>query len=276
MAIEVFNRYENKYLVDDAGMERLQLTLKDRMILDPYNEKKPAYAISNLYYDTDDSFLIRTSLQKPTYKEKLRLRAYGVPGLQDKVFVEIKKKVCGVVNKRRSAMLLADAYAFLETGILPDPQPLNNRQVLREIAYFLNQHDLKPMLYLTYDRRAYFGMDEPGLRISFDCNIRTRRSDLRLEAGDHGELLLPAGQWLMEIKTARGIPFWLSRLLAEQRIYPVSFSKYGREYHQRSVQLALERIFDSKLNIERTSRCLIPFSTLPPIPQTPPSPSATC
>ena len=120
MAIEVFNRHENKYLVDGQILARLQTVIADHMDLDPYNKKNPTYTITNIYYDTDDSYLIRTSLQKPRYKEKLRLRGYGVPGLDDKVYVEIKKKFSGVVNKRRSAMILADAYDFLQTGKLPE------------------------------------------------------------------------------------------------------------------------------------------------------------
>jgi len=220
VAIEVFNRHENKYLINSATVDQLQNDLMLRMVLDPYNQKFSTYTITNIYYDTDDSFLIRTSLQKPCYKEKLRLRGYGVPGLDDKVYVEIKKKVNGLVNKRRSAIKLVEAYDFLNSGQLPEPQPIHNRQVLREIAYLLSQHELKPRLYLAYDRRAYFGQDDSDLRVSFDCNIRCRRDDLRLEAGDFGEQLLPDGCWLMEIKTARGIPFWLSRLLSERQIFP--------------------------------------------------------
>lgn len=265
MAIEVFNRHENKYLIDEATMERLQNDLFSHMVLDQYNQKFPTYTITNIYYDTDDSFLIRTSLQKPRYKEKLRLRGYGVPGFDDRVYVEIKKKVNGLVNKRRSAMKLTEAYDFLASGQLPEPQPMHNRQVLREITYLLSQHELKPRLYLAYDRRAYIGQDEPDLRVSFDCNIRCRRENIRLEAGDFGDPLLPAGYWLMEIKTAQGIPFWLSRLLSERHIFPVSFSKYGFEYTQQQ----------STCLKERSPQCLIPFLTSQPPQTTQPSRLAT-
>jgi hypothetical protein len=233
VAIDVFNRHENKYLVDPRQYEALLAGFAGNTVLDPYNIDHPTYTITNIYYDTTDNDLIRTSLQKPRYKEKLRLRAYGVPGPDDRVYVEIKKKVSGVVNKRRSAMRLTDAYEFLATGRLPDQQPMHNRQVLNEIAYILQQHDLKPSLHLAYDRRAYFGQADPELRISFDSAIRSRRTGLRLEAGDHGDPLLPEGTWLMEIKTAANLPTWLARLLSEQQVFPVSFSKYGFEYQQR-------------------------------------------
>ena len=232
MAIEVFNRYENKYLLDGDTFEKLQSGLCQSMGLDTHNRGQETYPVASLYYDTPDNTLIRTSLQKPRYKEKLRLRAYGVPGPDEKVYVEIKKKVAGLVNKRRSALRLEDAYDFLASGAPPRPRPYQNRQVLREIAYLLQTYDLYPAVYLAYDRLAWFGTAEPDLRVSFDRNIRTRRYDLALEAGDYGAPLLERGQCLMEIKAAKSIPLWLCRLLSEDQIYPASFSKYGAEYRK--------------------------------------------
>jgi SPX domain protein involved in polyphosphate accumulation len=232
MAIEVFNRYENKYLLDSRTTVSLQRRIMEHMEPDAFNRQGRPYTISNIYYDTTDSQLIRTSLQKPTYKEKLRLRSYGVPDLDTLVYLEIKKKYQGLVNKRRSKISLADAYHFVATKELPREQPSQNRQVLREIAYILQQHDLQPQLYLAYDRRAYFDRADKSLRISFDTNIRCRRTELRLEAGDWGDQLLDQDQWLMEVKTAANMPFWLARLLSEHQVLPVSFSKYGTEYQQ--------------------------------------------
>lgn len=239
MAVEVFNRYENKYMLAADTFEKLQSRLLEHMRLDAYNEERESYTIANLYYDTPDSRLIRTSLGKPRYKEKLRLRAYGTPEPDAKVYVEIKKKVDGLVNKRRSALRLPEAYAFLCTGELPQEQPYQNRQVLREIDCFLQNYALRPALYLAYDRRAYFGTEQPDLRVSFDRNIRTRRCDLELETGDYGTPLLEEDRYLMEIKTAGSIPLWLCRLLSDYRIYPVSFSKYGAEY-QKTLKTAKE------------------------------------
>jgi hypothetical protein len=229
MAIEVFNRYEQKYILDDEAYARLQPRLADYMAPDAYNRGGEAYAIANVYYDTPDSQLIRRSLAKPAYKEKLRVRAYGVPGMDDRVYVEIKKKVRGLVNKRRTAMTLREAYAFLG-GRPPERKPYMNWQVVGEIQDLLGRYPLRPALYLAYDRRAWFGDGGHDLRVSFDSNIRSRRGDVRLEAGGLGEPLLAPGFWLMEVKAARSIPIWLSRALADIRAYPTSFSKYGQEY----------------------------------------------
>lgn len=241
MAIEVFNRHEKKYLMDAGTYEKVQKRLSDYMELDAYNKQQETYSICNLYYDTDDSHLIRTSIQKPKYKEKLRLRSYGTPDGDSKVYVEIKKKICGRGNKRRSAMKLSEAYAFLDSGTLPPIKTYMNRQVLLETAYMLQQHFLQPKVFLTYERRAFFGSGQHDLRISFDTSITTRRTDLKLESGMHGETLLDDQTWLMEIKVAQSIPVWLTQLLSEYKIYPMGFSKYGKEYMKLLGQNTLDR-----------------------------------
>ena len=128
--------------------------MDEHMDMDSHNIDHEPYTISNIYFDTPDDYLIRTSLSKPKYKEKLRLRAYKVPNMDSKVFLEIKKKFKGVVNKRRTKLKLSEAYDFVESGIAPAPQSYINAQVLKEIEYFLKIYDLSPKLYLAYDRIA--------------------------------------------------------------------------------------------------------------------------
>ena len=233
MRIEVFNRYEKKYRLDENTFRRLAASLSGFLKTDAYNEKTGgAYTILNIYYDTENSDFIRASLAKPAYKEKLRLRSYGTPDANSEVYVEIKKKVRGIVNKRRSAMRLSEAYAFLESGELPELKQYMNCQVLREITRMLEINVIRPARVLSYERIAYFDNESSGLRVSFDTNIRSRPSDLRLESGAYGESVIPAGEWIMEIKTNQSIPLWLCALLSEYRIYPAGFSKYGAAYQQ--------------------------------------------
>ncbi|CQR58943.1 polyphosphate polymerase domain-containing protein [Paenibacillus riograndensis] len=232
MAIEVFNRYENKYLLDHAAYQKLYNDLLEYMEPDDYNKQHEFYSITNLYYDTAHDSLIRSSLAKPKYKEKLRLRAYGVPDQDTKVYLEIKKKVFGLVNKRRTSLKLQEAYDFVATGVEPEYREYMNKQVIEEIKYFLSRYDLMPKVYLSYERKALFCKNNRDLRITFDTNIRSRRYDLKLEHGTHGEYLMPQGQWLMEVKAEKTIPVWLAKMLSEHRMYRTSFSKYGNEYKQ--------------------------------------------
>jgi len=232
MAIEVFNRYENKYLMDSWTFHALYDRLLKHMELDAYNRNGQFYCNSNIYYDTAQHTLVRNSLAKPKYKEKLRIRAYGVPEPDAKVYLELKKKVFGIVNKRRTALRLDEAYEFVRTGRPPEPKGYMNRQVIAEIEYFLGRYELQPMVYLAYDRIALFSKDNRDLRITFDTNIRSRRYNLKLEQGDYGAPLLQEDQWLMEVKAEKTIPVWLAGLLSEHRMFKTSFSKYGNEYRK--------------------------------------------
>ena len=200
------------------------------MQLDSHNKGHKTYPIANIYFDTDDDYLIRKSISKPAYKEKLRLRSYGVPDDESKVYLEIKKKYNGLVNKRRTKIKLNEAYEFVKSGNIPCDKDYMNLQVVNEITYFLSRYDLKPKVYLAYDRIAYFEKGNPDLRISFDTNIRSRRYDVHLEDGDYGETLMKDNIYLMEIKTSLAMPLWLTEMLTDLGIRRQSFSKYGTEY----------------------------------------------
>lgn len=222
MAQTVFNRYEKKYLMPEKIYEELRYRLKPYMEEDKYG----LHTICNIYYDTKDSLLIRRSIEKPKYKEKLRLRSYGIPNLDSHVFLEIKKKYRKVVNKRRIELTLKEAYDYVERGIRPDLEG----QILNEIDFFLKRYPLEKSLYLAYDRIALFGKEDNQFRITFDQNIRSRRRFMGLENGDKGELLLPEHYYLMESKIMGATPLWFTKILSELNLYPTSFSKYGNIY----------------------------------------------
>ena len=104
-----FERYEKKYFLTPAGQKALLQTIAPYIKMDFYGK----YTICNLYYDTPDWRLIRASLAKPVYKEKLRVRSYGVPAPDGKVFAELKKKYKGVVYKRRITVPAAEVQPLL-------------------------------------------------------------------------------------------------------------------------------------------------------------------
>ncbi|NCC69631.1 MAG: polyphosphate polymerase domain-containing protein [Clostridia bacterium] len=220
----VFRRYEKKYLLDNRQLEGLKNSLSQFMTQDAYGN----YTICNLYFDTGDYALIRASIEKPAYKEKLRLRSYGVPKADDPVFAEIKKKYNGVVYKRRVAMTDMEASDYFLHG----RQPENDGQIMHEIDWFVKRYHPVPKAFIAYDRTALSGIQDSELRVTFDKNIRWRGTTLDLSQGDWGMPLLQPGVTLMEIKIPGASPLWLSRLLAQLQIYPASFSKYGVCYKQ--------------------------------------------
>ncbi len=222
---EIFQRFEKKYLLNEEQYEALQFRMKDYMMADNYG----LHTICNVYYDTNNYELIRTSIEKPPYKEKLRIRSYGIPKENDKTFIEVKKKYDGIVYKRRIQLSLKDARNYLEHGIKPE----KDSQILREIDYFMNFYCPVKQMYIAYDRIAMFGLEDDSIRITFDRNIRSREYDLDLGNGDYGELLLDKGSILMEVKVAGAYPLWMVDILSGLKIYPTSFSKYGTIYKQK-------------------------------------------
>lgn len=223
----VFQRIEKKYHLSGEKYWALIQALKPYMQMDEYAR----HTICNIYYDTPNYDLIRHSIEKPSYKEKLRLRSYGVPGPQDTVYIEIKKKWQRTVYKRRTAMALNQAEAWLNHGLRPNL----DSQILREIDYFLNFYRPVPALFLAYDRIACYGIQNHELRMTFDANIRSRETNLSLAAGDSGAALLASDEILMEIKLPDAMPLWLSGILSEHEIYPTSFSKYGNIYKRKLI-----------------------------------------
>lgn len=234
MAQTVFNRYEKKYLMP----EHIYLALREQLA--PYMQEDAygLHTICNIYYDTPEHDLIRRSIEHPVYKEKLRLRSYGVPSTTSPVFLEIKKKYRSVVNKRRIQLTLGAAYDYVERGI----RPPEDSQILREIDFFLRRYPLRRGLYLAYDRVALFARRDPEFRVTFDWNIRSRRHRMGLEQGSQGEPLLPEGFCLMESKVMGATPLWFAGILSDLAVYPVSFSKYGSIYRKELGAFSLEDI----------------------------------
>ena len=223
MSESVFQRFEIKFLLHQQQRAALERAMAHRLVPDVHGES----TICNIYYDTPDFRLIRNSIGKPIYKEKLRLRSYGCVTDSQSVFLELKKKYKGVVYKRRISLPESQATSVLNgTGHLEQ-----FGQIGHELDYALHYYpDLRPAMYLCYDRCAFTCKDDPQLRLTFDHNILWRTENLRLTAPIGGTALLAPDQSLLEIKTASSIPLWLVALLEEQQLHKISFSKYGTAY----------------------------------------------
>lgn len=217
----VISRTEIKYLLSYQQFCLVLQEIKNHLPQDEYGET----SVQSLYYDTDTFLLIRNSLQKPLYKEKIRARSYGLAEQDKKVFLELKKKCNGVVFKRRITLKEKELNRFiLEENFK------NDTQIEKEIKYFCKFYkNLKPKMLLIYDRVAYHDT-RLDLRVTFDKNIRYRTTELNLHSDLQGNLILPNGEVMMEIKTAGAYPRWLIDLLNKNKIYKTSFSKYGQAY----------------------------------------------
>lgn len=211
-----------KFPLSEEQYEAVRAAMSAQIIEDKYGLQ----SICNIYFDSDNNDLIRSSMEKPVYKEKLRLRTYGIPGDNSSAYAEIKKKYKGIVYKRREVLPYAQAFDFL-CGKAPAPR---RSQQLDEMEYMIKSRALSPKIVLCYDRRAFYGKEDMEFRVSFDSRIRSRRNALDLRAGDGGELLSGQPFCVMEIKAAGAMPLWAVKILSELKIYKQSFSKYGSIY----------------------------------------------
>lgn len=235
----VFKRYELKYMITVSQKEKILREIKKYIRPDKYGKT----TIRNIYFDTPDYRLIRRSIEKPDYKEKLRIRAYSTVENNDTVFVELKKKYEKIVYKRRVALPQNKAMQWLE-----GKKPVADKtQVIREIDYFLKYYkSLRPTLFLCYDREAYFTRDKSDFRLTFDSNIRCRENKLSLCEKEGGIEMLPEEKVLMEIKCSGSIPLWMTEILSREKIYKTPFSKYGTAYST----IIFPKLKESKFNVK--------------------------
>lgn len=232
MAINTFERYELKFQVPKEKKILLEAIIRQHMDEDKFCVNGQKYLIRNIYYDTSDNILIHFSTTKPVkHKEKLRARKYGSIGDgKDNVFLEIKKKTKGIVSKRRVKLTEQELNDFIDHKIIPKRDNYFDNQVLKEMLYFITIYDVKPAVYISYERLAFFDRIDPTFRITFDDCVMSRREDFTFDSTKECRSLLQEDMYLMEVKIVNGMPFWFARALSELKIYSSSFSKYGTEY----------------------------------------------
>lgn len=216
-----FERREAKYLLADSERLALELIMSGHMLPDEHGSS----TVRSVYYDTPSLLLARRSAESPTYKEKLRTRAYGDPVEGEGIFVELKKKCAGVVYKRRTLTDADTAAILLDPGRAPRPA---DSQIEREISRAAMRYEgLAPRVYLAYDRTAFYERGNRDLRMTFDRRVRARWDDPSLSVTEGTEQLLEDGVSILEIKSSRAMPLWLAAAISELRLRPAHWSKYG-------------------------------------------------
>ena len=215
-----FKRREMKFLLTEEQYNAVLERISGFMTEDEFG----LHTIMNIYLDNRNNDLIRRSLGKPIYKEKVRLRCYGTKAEDDvKAYLEIKKKYRGITYKRRFSSPYKELHSYVTEGTPPEKRG----QIFEELDYLIKRMRLRPKIVICYDRRAFYGNDDKEFRLTMDGNIRYRRTDLDLRSGDSGTYLSTQPFRVMEVKSVGAIPMELVRILSELKIYHGSFSKYG-------------------------------------------------
>lgn len=221
--IMIFKRYEKKYLLNEEQKKKFMSAVEDRLVPDAHGRN----TLCSLYLDTPNYLLIRNSIDAVSYKEKLRIRSYGVPNAEEKLFFEIKKKYNGVVYKRRVAMTADEAFEYIDSG-----NPPIDSQIMREIDYLMRFYNHpKPNVCILCEREAFFAADDENVRLTFDNNLRYRRGFPNESNVSEGIPIAKEDEYILEIKTAGAMPLWLAGALSECKVYPRSFSKYAYAYY---------------------------------------------
>lgn len=214
-----FMRYEQKYLLNKEQFTLIQEVLNKNFIKDKFYKS----CISNLYLDNDHFDLITRSIDKPLYKEKVRLRSYD----HNLTFLEIKQKYKGIVFKRRIALTKKELNNYLESNTL-----LLNNQIMNEINYRIKFYDLKPKIFVSYDRISYILKENINLRLTIDSNLKYRFINLNLSNNLDDKYYFEDDKYIMEIKCENSLPLWLVSFLNKNKIYPQPFSKVGHIYQK--------------------------------------------
>ena len=222
----IFKRYELKFVLSQDQYSSIYEIIAQHLPQDTYGE----YMVQSLYFDTDNWDVIRTSIEQPVYKEKLRLRCYGVPGIGSPIFLELKKKFRGFVCKRRISFPLKE----LQEKTAREIAAVDNTQVGQELDFYLRANPVKERAHVSYKRVAFAGIG--GLRITFDSDIRFRTDLLDYEHPQGGLEILPDDLIVLEVKTVGGMPLWLAQALSKLNIFPTTFSKYGVGYKKYVLQ----------------------------------------
>lgn len=213
-----FERVEQKYILTKKEYINIQKLIKEYFHKDIYYESK----ISNIYFDNNNCDLLIDSLEKPIFKKKIRLRSYGEDNI---LYLEIKEKYKGTVYKRRTK-LTKDEY----NNYLINKKIDNNKQIMREIDYYINYYKVHPYIYVAYDRLSYYAKNNEDFRITFDSNLRYRFNNLDISNNQLTTKYFDNDKYIMEVKSLNSLPLWFTKYLSINKIYPQSFSKVGSIY----------------------------------------------
>lgn len=221
------SRYECKYLVPTALLPALREFFSTFLELDGHARRAPqgAYTITSLYLDSPRLVLYRDTLDGAKNRFKLRLRTYA-DGPGDDVFCEVKKRMDGVIYKRRARVARERAQAFLAGDAFAIERASPSRDAA-EFGMLARRIVAGPTLRVRYRREAFESTGADPVRVTFD-------TELAYALSPSGELSGSVGDWLstpltdpiLEIKFTNTYPAWLSELARRFDLRRRSIAKY--------------------------------------------------
>jgi hypothetical protein len=218
-----WNRFELKYLVPVKQLPALMAGFEGYVSADP-NGGEYGYPVYSVYWDSPGRRFFWEKIDGEKIRRKLRFRTYDATG---DVFVEIKQRIDRTVQKRRVILPLAEVNRQFSSDANDGSVSLESHPVLAEVFGMLHSYCLRPSIAVSYRRKAWFGVFEPDLRITFDTRVQYSASDLEIgEPFETGRYMLDPRLAIMEVKFNHSLPLWLIRAISRFNLSAVRVSKY--------------------------------------------------
>lgn len=228
-------RLEYKYLVPTALLEPIRAALRPHVYPDPLGgrDKPGEYTVRSIYYDTLAFDCYHTKLAGLKVRNKFRIRGYNTPGLDPVVYLEIKKRNSGFIDKHRAPVLRRDLKSLLSSRdieryvIASAAMPAAHRDAERFLYHYV-RFALHPAVLVVYDREAVMARLDPSLRITYDTGLRRTLAPSLDDLYDDGRLG-PAMHktFIFELKFFRcALPGWIRAVIAKFALPRMALSKY--------------------------------------------------
>jgi hypothetical protein len=229
--LKEYSRFELKYFITEVQRRELAALLENYMQPDPQGDEMGRYNITSLYYDTPDYQAYWDKIEGHKFRRKVRVRVYGRQTITEQTpcFAEIKQRINKTLQKKRIRLPYAQAVALCGMGRVVETATAAEQAVIEEIQYLYYTLQLRPACLVSYDRQAFYGSQyDPGLRVTFDVNLKGRTHDLSLLSLGCAEnyFFLPPGYCILEVKVNYRVPLWLTNIIAEYRCTLRRVSKY--------------------------------------------------
>jgi len=231
-------RYEFKYLVKPEEEAFIRQVAQMYCAPDAYGVNGK-YTVSSLYFDTWDWLTAMQTVEGQRNRFKLRIRTYGFTP-EDPVFLENKGRVGTSILKQR-ALMAREHVRDLCRGEPPPPGgfPALKAAHQDDLVRFRDRMDfldMRPRLWVAYEREAYGSHYGDGARLTFD-------SELRVQPPSHDDPFVPddacwqsvaldGPQVIVEMKFNGAFPFWMQRIVHGLELKRVSCSKYVQGVEQ--------------------------------------------
>ena len=247
MRIKEYSRFELKYVLTREQQQQLVEALTDYMQPDELGDAYGRYSITSLYYDTQDYRAYWDKVEGHKFRRKVRVRVYGEQTITPETlcFAEIKQRLNKTLQKKRVRLPYSLATALCGAGQSVEAESETERAVIEEIQYLYYTLQLQPACVVSYHRQAFNGSEyDPGLRVTFDTNLKGRTHDLTLLSEGHVEshFFVPPEWCIMEVKVNYRVPYWLTELISKHRCTLRRISKYCTALEQSKTLLENQQI----------------------------------